>query len=327
MRLSSQHRAIVSILLSFALMAWCLFATGDRLISSSPYLIYALLIILVLPMPSSVAMLVMIAGVGLFSALEQIGAVKASLTGLPLMFLDLQIAASDPEGFIGAMKWPAWSFYGAIAAAVIVFFGLLFASLRTEYGKQGKPGIGSIAGFLVANFTLAAAFGVFSQQLYATIKPPSKFMQETWSGSGLLGVLARTGVVPFVIFTSKLDYDSTSNRFSPANAQKSASQSPAVGTSSANKFVTIQPVRGRDPNIVVVLLESTFDVNKNFDITPRFETALNADYEAALTCPCIFPPRGFRVRPLRGRTDEASKVYRRADHWCFAGAGGGGEDL
>ena len=43
---------------------------------------------------------------------------------------------------------------------------------------------------------------------------------------------------------------------------------------------------------------------------------MNAVQEwASLTCHCVFPPRGFRVRPFRGRTDEASTVHGRADHW------------
>jgi hypothetical protein len=29
----------------------------------------------------------------------------------------------------------------------------------------------------------------------------------------------------------------------------------------------------------------------------------------SLTCHCVFPPRGIRVRPDKGRTDEASKVH------------------
>src|ERR1700726_510511 len=34
-----------------------------------------------------------------------------------------------------------------------------------------------------------------------------------------------------------------------------------------------------------------------------------------VTCPCQLPPRGVRVRPCEGRTDEASQVYGRADYW------------
>jgi methyl-accepting chemotaxis protein len=39
-----------------------------------------------------------------------------------------------------------------------------------------------------------------------------------------------------------------------------------------------------------------------------------------VTCPCKIPPRGVRVRPSQGRTDEASQVYGRADYWGAAGA-------
>jgi hypothetical protein len=39
-----------------------------------------------------------------------------------------------------------------------------------------------------------------------------------------------------------------------------------------------------------------------------------------LTCPCVFPPDGVRVRPEEGRTDEASKVHGRADYRGVEGA-------
>jgi hypothetical protein len=40
----------------------------------------------------------------------------------------------------------------------------------------------------------------------------------------------------------------------------------------------------------------------------------------AVTCPCKFRPRGVRVRPSEGRTDETSEVYGRADYWRAARA-------
>lgn len=39
-----------------------------------------------------------------------------------------------------------------------------------------------------------------------------------------------------------------------------------------------------------------------------------------VSCHCDIPPRGFIVRPSRGRTDEASTVHGRADHRCCEGA-------
>ena len=40
----------------------------------------------------------------------------------------------------------------------------------------------------------------------------------------------------------------------------------------------------------------------------------------AMTCHCVFPPDGVRVRPTEGRTDEASKVFGRADYRGVEGA-------
>jgi len=45
-----------------------------------------------------------------------------------------------------------------------------------------------------------------------------------------------------------------------------------------------------------------------------------------MTCLCQVPPRGVRVRPSEGRTNEASQVYGRADYWRAARERCGGED-
>jgi len=45
-----------------------------------------------------------------------------------------------------------------------------------------------------------------------------------------------------------------------------------------------------------------------------------------VTCHWDFPPRGFRVRPFEGRTDEASTVHGRTDYWRAEGARGRRED-
>ncbi len=280
MNFTCLQRAIASTALSIALIFWCLLVPGEQLVGSSSYLIYALLILLALPMPSSIGMLLVIAGLGSFLALEQISILKASMTGLPLMFLDLQITARDPDGFIGAMKWPAWGFYGSIGAIITLLVFLLVAGIRAEFAKHGRPGIKTLSASLAAVATFAAAFAVFSQQLYMAVKPPSKYMQEAWSSAGIGDVLNQIGVIPFVIFTSKLDFDSTNNRFSSAIPRKSHPLEPE--TDGARRFVTDGPARDKTPNIVMVLLESTFDVNKTFEINPRLETTLSADYEGAL---------------------------------------------
>jgi hypothetical protein len=45
-----------------------------------------------------------------------------------------------------------------------------------------------------------------------------------------------------------------------------------------------------------------------------------ANGRTIMTCPCKVPPRGVRVRPCEGRTNEASPVYGRTDHRRTAGA-------
>jgi hypothetical protein len=52
----------------------------------------------------------------------------------------------------------------------------------------------------------------------------------------------------------------------------------------------------------------------------RNETYLHQFITMGLTCPCVFPPDGVRVRPEEGRTDEASKVHGRADYRGVEGA-------
>lgn len=55
---------------------------------------------------------------------------------------------------------------------------------------------------------------------------------------------------------------------------------------------------------------------------PRLESIWgNLHYgEHSVTCHCVFPPDGARVRPEEGRKDEASKVHGRADYHGAEGA-------
>jgi hypothetical protein len=55
-------------------------------------------------------------------------------------------------------------------------------------------------------------------------------------------------------------------------------------------------------------------------IAGQLRDALPRALHGLVTCPCKLPPRGVRVRPCEGRTDEASQVYGRTDYWRAAGA-------
>ncbi|WP_245475195.1 hypothetical protein [Bradyrhizobium sp. Leo121] len=50
------------------------------------------------------------------------------------------------------------------------------------------------------------------------------------------------------------------------------------------------------------------------------DIASGRDVWSDLTCHCVFPPDGVRVRPAEGRTDGASKIFGRADYRSVEGA-------
>jgi hypothetical protein len=80
-------------------------------------------------------------------------------------------------------------------------------------------------------------------------------------------------------------------------------------------------VQGGNQDLQRNYIDETGKTISNGPITLAFQDAASFNLGfVTVTCPCKFPPRGVRVRPSEGRTDEASQVYGRADYRRFAGA-------
>ena len=268
-----------SMLVSVAIMLWALLAPDGWFVASSKLHYLLFLLALALAFPLRLAALVFAAGAAANFALHSVSVTKAALTTLPLTSLDLHIFATNPGGFLGAMKWdPAISFAiaGITTSALIGVIGWL---TRQHFKQRGRPAFRAVAASASACILAAASVPVFSERLFQTIKPPSKILAHAWEPAGVTQASLDLGVFPFLLFTAKVDASGDGNRFA---AGTSGTAVAAEGGDTAVPALVRPGFRGAKlPNIVLVLLESTFDINRTFQIDPPLKTTFTTDYNGA----------------------------------------------
>lgn len=275
-----RHRLKIAILLWTGLLAWTYFAPADIFISAIGYFIFAVLFLAVLPWPFLFASLFLLTGVALNYLLNWISLVKAELTDMPLLLPDLHIALRDPMGLVNAVRFsPVW-FFAATFLTIAVFLGAIFFLARHYVRKNGWPGLRETAVFTSSIFALAICLSSFSGRLFDIVKPPSKIIAGAWVPEGLAKASAQLGALPFFLFTQRLEAAGSGNYFN--NVQPAANQRLLSANAAEVLPVSIQKSGALKPNIVFVLLESTFDVNATFDIVPPVKTTFSGNYNKAI---------------------------------------------
>ncbi|HMN72262.1 MAG TPA: LTA synthase family protein [Rhodoblastus sp.] len=195
---------------------------------------------------------------------------KIALTEMPLTWLDLQIAAANPEGFLGAMKVSptlAFSILGATVAALLAAVGWRVTRLDRAQARANAPA----RAFAVA---LAATLGwtavvQFAQRLETAIQGHD-YAEIANTPEGLVLIEKLVGAAPFLALTAR--YEAHAPTPFRELAQNGALGAPAVGEATA--YLKPPAAPDRLPNIAIVLLESTFDISKVFPTTPAVTSPL-----------------------------------------------------
>lgn len=189
---------------------------------------------------------------------------KIALTEMPLTWLDLQIAAANPSGFLGAVKVSpplAFSIAGALVAAVVAAIVWRAARLDRMQARANAPA--RALGLLVAGALAWTSVGQFAQRLETAVQGHD-YAEIANMPDGLVLISKLIGVAPFLALTAR--YEAHSGTPFQQLAQGGALASPAAGDPTA--YLKPPAAPDTQPNIVIVLLESTFDVSKVFATTP-----------------------------------------------------------
>jgi hypothetical protein len=213
--------------------------------------------------------LVFIVGlVALTRAAESINETKIQLTQLPLTVLDFEILAHDPRGLLSAMKLPGQLLWVLAGGAVVCGAGFLVwlrAGIRRVF-RDGSSNRARMAVWrLAALMLLAGCFGVFTVR-YVTAVHQVAIRGEAWEPRGLADLSRRLGVVGFLLYSASLERRQTGDFFDLKITEAAV---PAADIRSAASARVHPRQRGPEqrPNIVVLLAESTFDVNLAFKLS------------------------------------------------------------
>jgi phosphoglycerol transferase MdoB-like AlkP superfamily enzyme len=197
--------------------------------------------------------------------------VKISLTEMPLTFLDLRIAFANPEGFLGAMKC-SW-LPAALAASVVASLSagsIYWCFLRWRRSEIRDKGAARAVAIGVAGVLAAVSVTIFAERLEAAVMR-HEYAEIANTPDGLLLIANKVGAVPFLALSAQ--YDATTS----APFRSLTTGSPGKQTPHPDRlpdYVKSFKAPVLLPNIVVVLLESTFDLPRVFNVTPEVRSDL-----------------------------------------------------
>jgi len=195
---------------------------------------------------------------------------KIALTEMPLTWLDLQIAASNPAGFLGAVKVSPTLAYAIVAALVAAMLAAIaWRASRLDRARARANAPARAAALLLAGALAWTSVAQFAQRLETAVQGHD-YAEIANMPDGLVLISKLVGAVPFLALTAR--YESSAVTPFRQLAESGARAAPATGDVASYLKPPAPPEA--QPNIVVVLLESTFDISKVFPTTPAVTSPL-----------------------------------------------------
>ena len=205
-----------------------------------------------------------------FLTIRYLNEAKVSLTEMPLTFLDLRIAFANPSGFLGAMKISVPAIILASCAISVVVISALGWRLSRLHWPEVRRTIFARAALIVAGLVLTSLCAtMFAKRLEAAIAGDD-YAEIANMPDGLVLIAKKIGAVPFLALTASYDA-STSSPFRELATRAGAMAAPSINLPS---YINPLAAPERMPDIFTVLLESTFDLPKVFDVTPKLRSPL-----------------------------------------------------
>ena len=204
-----------------------------------------------------------------------INSVKIGLTSLPLTVLDIKIALANPAGLWDALALPHWTRHAAtfaIAVAVLSWCvaGLIaaarfVASCRTRISTH-DPLLRLAAVCIVAILGLSRL-----EALYAD----AALDNSTWQLDGVAALADKMGALPFLGYSYNLESQSTGDIYRDESGVVPPSTAEVRSAVLQYMDFTAGTTGSRvQPNIMVVLAESTFDPGAMFRLQGKWNDAL-----------------------------------------------------
>ncbi len=226
-------------------------------------------------LPAPFGMVTLAGVMALQLLLSWINNLKIGLTGLPLTVLDIKIALANPAGLWDALALPHWTRHVATVGVVIAVLGWLLVGLvvvarfarsyRTRINKR-DPWLRLAALGIVAVLAL-----VRLNVLYAA----AALDNSTWQLDGVAALAHRMGALPFLGYSYHLESQSTGDIYrDEAGVEPPSPEEVRAAVLQYMDFSTATAGARVQPNIMVVLAESTFDPGATFRLEGHWNDAL-----------------------------------------------------
>ena len=207
--------------------------------------------------------------------LSWINSVKIGLTGLPLTTLDLRIALANPAGLWDALALPHWTRHAATIAIAVLLLGWFVAGLVAaarfvvRYRKRASsrdPLLRLVAICLVAVLGLSRL-----EALYAD----AALDNSTWQLEGVAALADKMGALPFLGYSYDLESQSTGDIYrDEADVMPPSPEEVRTAVLRYMDFTSGTAGSRVQPNIMVVLAESTFNPGAIFRLQGEWNDAI-----------------------------------------------------
>ena len=226
-------------------------------------------------LPAHLGMVTLAAVLALQLLLSWINSVKIGLTSLPLTVLDIKIALANPAGLWDALALPHWTRHVATFVVAIALLGWLLTGLvaaarfvmsyHTRVTSR-DPLLRLVAVCIVAIFGLSRL-----KALYAD----AALENSMWQPEGVAALAGKMGALPFLGYSYNLESQSTGDIYRDETGAIPPSTEEVRSAVLQYMDFTIGTAGSRmQPNIMVVLAESTFDPGATFRLQGEWNEAL-----------------------------------------------------
>lgn len=274
MRRALLLKVLVSALLYGAAIAAIAFA-GDRTFLAWDNWLFATIVLLpALVLSWRAAAAYAVTAASLAGLAHFVNDAKIALTDMPLTWLDLRIAAGNPAGFLGAVK-ASPQVVAAVASALLIaaIFAIGWRLRRLDWTVARANAPMRALAILISAALAATSLGQFSRRLETAILG-HEYAEIANMPDGLVLISKLVGPLPFLVLTARYDA-SSSSPFRDLASMDSAMA--ATEAAPAPPYLLASPSPGERPDIVIVLLESTFDLPKVFETNPPMTSPLFPD--------------------------------------------------
>ena len=226
-------------------------------------------------LPAPFGMVTLAGVMALQLLLGWINSLKIGLTGLPLTVLDIRIALTNPAGLWDALALPHWTRHVATVVVVIALLGWL---------ATGLVAVARFAGNYRARFTRRdtwlriVALGIMATLGLARLNvlyAAAALDNSTWQLDGVAALANRMGALPFLGYSYHLESQSTGDIYrDEAGVEPPGPEEVRAAVLQYMDFSAATAAPRLQPNIMVVLAESTFDPGATFRLEGHWNDAL-----------------------------------------------------